>query len=256
MQNLTKSLARPESVCNSISIQLPLAAHYCSILSAGLPKTSNLQYISLSGSCIGDEGCSHLCEAMKTMHQVKVLDLSDCRLGLTALQSLAVVIHNHRLLRTSHAWETSFRYRSPQKDVCSGLIRITLNKNPDLGDEGAKKLVEMLTDDPWIKAIDLQRCNISDEGAKTLLEMLPSNLTIAIIDLRGNQQVSKFMLSCIEKALQSQPRNSEPEKVLVLPLHSRSVDADALEACEPQRSAVSRHSRILWETASQQHPLQ
>lgn len=54
-------------------------------------------------------------------------------------------------MRHSEAWKSSLRYRAPDLDCMPGLRRITLNRNPLLGDNGAKALSEALKDDLWLK---------------------------------------------------------------------------------------------------------
>ena len=56
-------------------------------------------------------------------------------------------------MRHSEAWKSSLRYRAPDLDCMPGLRRITLNRNPLLGDNGAKALSEALKDDLWLKGL-------------------------------------------------------------------------------------------------------
>ncbi|KAL3318308.1 Centrosomal protein of 78 kDa [Cichlidogyrus casuarinus] len=102
--------------------------------------------------------------------------------------------------RHNSAWADSLRYRKPELDRSGGLRRITLNHNRKLGDEGALFLVDMLWDDLWLKALDLQSCDLTDRSAKAFLSLLtgthsgsparPGNQTLIVLDLRRNSNIS------------------------------------------------------------------
>lgn len=49
------------------------------------------------------------------------------------------------------AWQDSLRYRRPDLDRMSGLRRITICKNPMIGDKGVEFIAEALKDDLWVK---------------------------------------------------------------------------------------------------------
>ena len=74
-----------------------------------------------------------------------------------------------------------------------GLRRLTLNRNPLIGDAGAKSLSKALESDLWLKALDLQQCGLSNEGAKQFCEALKrgANSSLYILDLRLNDAVDK-----------------------------------------------------------------
>ncbi|OON18479.1 hypothetical protein X801_05666, partial [Opisthorchis viverrini] len=125
--------------------------------------------------------------------------------------------------RHSAAWQDSLRYRYPALDQLGGLRRITLNDNPRLGDSGSIRIAESLFDDLWVKAVDLQACNLSDRSAMTWLRVLtgtPSpmlvgkletsqlpeecrgNHSLAVVDLRRNPNISREILRAVtERAL-------------------------------------------------------
>lgn len=55
-----------------------------------------------------------------------------------------------KIHRYSENWVHTLRYRLPELDTMAGLRRITVNGNP-LGDQGVRKLLDVLADDLWIK---------------------------------------------------------------------------------------------------------
>uniref|UniRef100_A0A672YUP1 Centrosomal protein 78 n=1 Tax=Sphaeramia orbicularis TaxID=375764 RepID=A0A672YUP1_9TELE len=95
--------------------------------------------------------------------------------------------------RHGTAWAESLRYRQPQFEGMGGLRRITLNCNTLIGDRGAAALANELTEDLWVKAVDLQRCGLSSEGARRLLEALKTNSTLCVLDIRNNPLVGKLL---------------------------------------------------------------
>lgn len=82
------------------------------------------------------------------------------------------------------------RYREPDLDGMRGLRRLTLNSNIAIGDDGLIILVEVLQDDLWMKAVDLQNCGITDIGADKINNLLAFNGVIDIVDIRRNPDVS------------------------------------------------------------------
>lgn len=56
-----------------------------------------------------------------------------------------------KIHRYSENWIHTLRYRLPDLDTMAGLRRITLCANPQLGDVGVGKLLEVMCDDLWIK---------------------------------------------------------------------------------------------------------
>uniref|UniRef100_A0A8C2JTA4 Centrosomal protein 78 n=1 Tax=Cyprinus carpio TaxID=7962 RepID=A0A8C2JTA4_CYPCA len=99
------------------------------------------------------------------------------------------VVKHQAMRRHSAAWVETLRYRKAEFEAMSGLRRITLNDNILIGDQGVTALSRELTEDLWVKAVDLQRCGISNEGARVLEQMLQSNSTLCVLDIRRNPLV-------------------------------------------------------------------
>ncbi|XP_049566789.1 centrosomal protein of 78 kDa isoform X7 [Orcinus orca] len=86
----------------------------------------------------------------------------------------------------------------------AGLRRITLNCNTLIGDLGASAFAESLSEDLWLRALDLQQCGLTSEGAKALLKALETNRTLVVLDIRKNPLVDhSVMKSVIKKVLQN-----------------------------------------------------
>ncbi|XP_059481746.1 protein Cep78 homolog [Neocloeon triangulifer] len=208
---VVKALLRKESVCEFLKLELPLGPNYCLLFSQGIPGALKLRRLSLSGCSIGDEGCRYICDALKMMPHIRELDLSECNLGTQSVDKIVDLLKCHGLILSTVAWETSFRYRAPKINTSMGLARLTLNKNQEIGDEGAKKLAEALKDDMSLKAIDLQGCKITAEGATSLLGMLHHNKILKLIDVRGNG-LSIYMTETITRVLHCKERVAAAKK--------------------------------------------
>ena len=86
--------------------------------------------------------------------------------------------------RHEETWAESLHSRRPDLDCTAGLRRITLNCNTFIGDLGASALAESLSEDLWLRALDLQQCGLTSEGTKALLKALESNRTLVVLDIR------------------------------------------------------------------------
>ena len=54
-------------------------------------------------------------------------------------------------LRHDQVWQDGLRYRRPAMDSMGGLRRMTINDNPEFGDEGVGILCSVMKEDIWIK---------------------------------------------------------------------------------------------------------
>lgn len=106
--------------------------------------------------------------------------------------------------RHEETWAESLRYRRPDLDCMAGLRRITLNCNTLIGDLGASAFADSLSEDLWLRALDLQQCGLTNEGAKALLEALETNTTLVVLDIRKNPLIDHSMMKAvIKKVLQN-----------------------------------------------------
>ncbi|VDO09057.1 unnamed protein product [Rodentolepis nana] len=98
-----------------------------------------------------------------------------------------------------------------------GLRRLTLNNNQRIGNQGSKLLCEVLRDDHWMKAIDLQNCGLGDTAGQVWLDLLKApdicektsksgkdeseehygNRTLGIVDLRNNTNLDRNLLRAV-----------------------------------------------------------
>ncbi|GLH02116.1 Centrosomal protein of 78 kDa [Gryllus bimaculatus] len=191
LRSLMASLAEcitESSLVTCIEIEgLPLKHEYMAILSKGMMANSSLQTISFHNSPLGNEVFKQLTMVLRNMPIIFHLDLSNCNLSSKSAIEVAETLKS--LQHYTEGWKQSLRNHDPELESMCGLRRIILNNNPGIGDDGVKHLAEVLKEDIWLKAIDLQNCGISNIGAKYVLSMLDINVTLYIVDVRDNAKI-------------------------------------------------------------------
>ncbi|XP_045487959.1 uncharacterized protein LOC110998337 [Pieris rapae] len=185
---------------------LPLKIPYLNPICEALLANNTLQHLYLPRCLIGDAGCLAICKAIRSLPNILTLDLSGCELTPLAAGYIADLVKYQKIHRYSENWVHTLRYRLPELDTMAGLRRITVNSNP-LGDQGVRKLLDVLADDLWIKAFDVQNCGLSDDCAAMALQTMSSNTTLVVLDMRHNAIASEF-LSKIRAALRENERGA------------------------------------------------
>ncbi|KAF7660825.1 hypothetical protein LDENG_00274550 [Lucifuga dentata] len=181
---------------------LPLRERDLITLTKGLAKSVSLENLSLANCPISDEGLEVICQSVKYSASIQTVDFTGCNLTWRGAEHMANIIKHQGMQRHGTAWAESLRYRQPQFEGMGGLRRVTLNCNTLIGDRGAAALAHELSEDLWVKAVDLQKCGLSNEGARRLLEALKTNSTLCVLDIRCNPLVDKFLIkTVIEKVL-------------------------------------------------------
>lgn len=181
---------------------LPLRERDLIILTKGIAKSVSLENLSLANCPISDDGFEVICQSVKYSTCIRTVDFSGCSLTWRGAEHMANIIKHQGMQRHGTAWAESLRYRLPHFEKMTGLRRVTLNCNTLIGDRGATALANELSEDLWVKAVDLQKCGISNEGARRLLEILKTNSTLSVLDIRCNPLIDKILIkTIIEKVL-------------------------------------------------------
>ncbi|KAG5868396.1 hypothetical protein JTB14_006829 [Gonioctena quinquepunctata] len=203
LRQLVKSLScslRNTKVLTLLELDgLPMFSQYLEPLLQALKKNKTVKHISFANCPIYDAGCLLVCSYIKFTPSVEVLNISGCSLGAESGEHLAKLIKYQQINRYCESWHNSLRYENPQSGVMRGMKRITINCNPDFGDDGLQYILNELEDDLWIKALDLQRCGITENSASRIIDVIQYNKSLEILDLRQNELLC---ISSIEKVLQ------------------------------------------------------
>ncbi|KAG8229277.1 hypothetical protein J437_LFUL009638, partial [Ladona fulva] len=214
LMGLTSSLGHCLTNSNSLTALelegIPLPPRYLSILTKGLVESKKLQYLSFEKCFVGDEGLASICLALRQLPSVFTLNVTMCGITADGIGHLVSLLKFQKMNQYMESWKQSLRYQIPNLDTMSGLRRITLNHNPSIKDEGVAQLCDILDDDLWVRAVDLQRSGVGRTGANHVISLLHSNVSLAIVDLRENKNVPSSLLKQIMQLLS---RNNKDQKI-------------------------------------------
>ncbi|XP_040113762.1 centrosomal protein of 78 kDa isoform X3 [Oryx dammah] len=181
------------------------------MLTKGLNKSATLVHLSLANCPIGDGGLEIVCQGIKNSVTLKTVNFTGCNLTWQGADHMAKILKYQTIRRHEETWAESLRYRRPDLDCMAGLRRITLNCNTLIGDLGASGFAESLSEDLWLRALDLQQCGLTNEGANALLKALETNRTLVILDIRKNPLVDHSVMKAIIKKVLQNGRSAKSE---------------------------------------------
>ncbi|XP_060055518.1 centrosomal protein of 78 kDa isoform X2 [Erinaceus europaeus] len=181
------------------------------ILTKGLNKSASLVHLSLANCPIGDGGLEIICQGIKNSVTLKTVNFSGCNLTWQGADHMAKILKYQTMRRHEETWAESLRYRRPDLDRMAGLRRITLNCNTLIGDLGASAFAESVSEDLWLRALDLQQCGLTNEGAKALLKALESNRTLVVLDIRKNLLIDHSVMKAVTKKVLQNGRSAKSE---------------------------------------------
>ncbi|XP_058641665.1 centrosomal protein of 78 kDa isoform X2 [Onychostoma macrolepis] len=216
-------------LCESSSIKtlqlhgLPLREKDLTALTKGLAKSVSLEHLSLAHCPIADQGLEVICQSVKYSSTIKTMDFTSCNITWQGAEHMANIIKHQATRRHSTAWVETLRYRKAEFEAMSGLRRITLNDNILIGDRGVMALSRELTEDLWVKAVDLQRCGISNEGAQVLEQMLQSNSTLCVLDIRRNPLVDNNVVKAVLKKVLMNSKSHDSQYLWLKPSSPKST---------------------------------
>ncbi|XP_018957552.2 centrosomal protein of 78 kDa-like [Cyprinus carpio] len=230
-KNMTFQLCKAvqKCMCESSSLKtlqlqgLPLRERDLTVLTKGLAKSVSLEHLSLAHCPIADQGLEVICQSVKYSSTIKTVDFTSCNITWQGAEHMANIIKHHAMRRHSTAWVETLRYRRAEFEAMSGLRRITLNDNILIGDRGVMALARELTEDLWVKAVDLQRCGISNEGAQVLEQMLQSNSTLCVLDIRRNPLIDNNVVKAVLKKVLINTKSHDSQYLWLKPPSPKSA---------------------------------
>ncbi|XP_075864720.1 centrosomal protein of 78 kDa isoform X2 [Microcebus murinus] len=181
------------------------------VLTKGLNKSASLVHLSLANCPIGDGGLEIICQGIKSSIPLQTVNFTGCNLTWQGADHMAKILKYQTMKRHEETWAESLRYRRPDLDCMAGLRRITLNCNTLIGDVGASAFADSLSEDLWLRALDLQQCGLTNEGAKALLEALETNRTLVVLDIRKNPLIDHSMMKAVIKKVVQNGRSAKSE---------------------------------------------
>ncbi|XP_037297526.1 uncharacterized protein LOC115452924 [Manduca sexta] len=206
MEAISQLLSNTTLLTSILLEGLPLKIPYLNPFCEALLANNSLQHLYLPRCLLGDAGCLAVCKAVRCLPNILTLDLTGCDITPVGASYIADLVKYQKIHRYSENWVHTLRYRLPELDTMAGLRRITLCGNLQLGDNGVTKLLEVLADDLWIKALDLQNCGLTEQSSEAVLQMMQSNTTLVVLDLRHNADILSESLSKVRSALRENER--------------------------------------------------
>jgi len=164
----------------------PLRGQFMMTLAKGCFTNRSIRVLNLSRSKIGDDGCEILCSNIKHLTNIETLNLSNCNIGIKGVNAVRDYIKTQKIHRFSEAWIRSLRYQNVDDKSFGGLKQVFLNSNQEIGDEGLKLLTDELSEDVWIKDIEVQNCGLTDVAAIEIINCLNYNKTIMNFNVANN----------------------------------------------------------------------
>ena len=163
----------------------------------------------------GEDGLSHLCQALATNTYLVELNLSNCKLTITKVngQALSRMLKTNKSLNVFSLSHNSMnghgvRYLSEGIGSSSAISKLDLSGNPIQDDEdGLSHLCQVLTTNTSLLELNLSNCRltITEENGQALSHMLKTNKTlkslrvlpIAHIDGHGLRYFSDYISSSL-----------------------------------------------------------
>ncbi|KAF5271386.1 hypothetical protein FQA39_LY08184 [Lamprigera yunnana] len=204
LRSLIKSLGccvKNSQVLSCLELDgLPLHLEYLDALMQNLRFNKTIKMLSFKHCPICDGGCQMVCTNLRLLPNITDINLSSCNLTKSSGEHIARIIKQQQINRYSESWHNSLRYEEPENEAMGGIKRLTLNNNLYFGDEGLLPILDVLDDDLWIKAIDMQNCNITENISERLLNLCENTTSLDVADFRNNQHLS---LNTVEKILKT-----------------------------------------------------
>eukprot|EP00986_Skeletonema_menzelii_P010240 scaffold4939_cov149-Skeletonema_menzelii.AAC.13 len=147
----------------------------CASLSTALIKNETLSVLTLNRNReLGDKGVVYLMNVLEHNLTLLTLEVNDCGVQESRLKQIESILVDRQL---DSAFE-SLLERLRDDDFRVTGIDMT---GREIGDKGAMRLAEALSDNTQVRQLWLRACKIGDEGAKALASCLEQNM--AIVDL-------------------------------------------------------------------------
>ena len=166
----------------------------CAILSTALIKNETLSVLTLNqNQDLGDKGVAYLMNALEHNTSLLTLEVKQCGVHEKRMNRLEAILADRQL--DSHFESLLLRLKDDDFRV-SGIDM----SGRQIGDKGAIRLADALTDNTQVRQLWLRSCQIGDKGAKALASCFEQNM--AIVDLYlANNNIGDEGLSAIADAL-------------------------------------------------------
>ena len=182
-------------------------------LSEGISSSSAISKLDLSYNPIqdGEDGLSHLCQALTTNTSLVELNLAGCKLTITEEngQALSHILKTNKTLNSleiSPLVNTNgcgVRYLSEGISSSSAISKLYLSANPiQDGEDGLYHLCQALTTNTSLVELNLYDCRLHKACGPALCHMLETNKTLTSLKL-SHSSISGHNVAGIAEGLRS-----------------------------------------------------
>ena len=168
-------------------------------LSEGISSSSAISKLYLSHNPIqdGEDGLSHLCQALTTNTSLVELNLSYCILTITEEngQALSHMLKTNKTLNILTLSNNSIngrgvRYLSEGISSSSAISKLDLSRNPiQYCEDGLSHLCQALTTNTSLVELNLYDCSLHKACGPALRHMLETNKTLRALNLCRNHSI-------------------------------------------------------------------
>ncbi|CAH1277651.1 NLRP3 [Branchiostoma lanceolatum] len=173
------------------------------ILQVGLSSVPNLTALRLRWINMTAVGMSSLAPYMHHLAGLIELDISSNKIGDTGWEYLSDVLSTLIALQVLVLAETGIRttgMRSLAPALCqlSGLIKLDIAGNGDIGNPGLVSLADILPHLTAMKVLDLSMTGISDGEISALVKTLPHLVQLHVLDVSWNDVGNPGIISLVQ----------------------------------------------------------
>ena len=184
------------------------------LIASASEGVSIISKLNLSDNPIqdGEDGLSHLCQALTTNTSLLELNLSNCKLTITEEngQALSHMLKTNKTLKSlkiSPLVNTNgrgVRYLSEGISSSSAISKLDLSCNPiQDGEDGLSHLCQALTTNTSLVELNLSNCKLHKACGPALRHMLETNKTLMSLNLTRNLTISDRSVAGIAEGLRS-----------------------------------------------------
>ncbi|XP_057364604.1 protein Cep78 homolog [Daphnia carinata] len=200
VQSLLIHLNNSQHLTELFLVGIPFSVADLDCVSKGIVNSNSLEHICFAESKIGDKGLAKIIEAVKAKPNIACLDLRNSGLSDKVGKLLASLVSFQSVARDNAAQKACLSAGDPNLDLMCGLKRLSLSGN-SLSD-AVGHLALALYEDSWIKAIDLQFCNLRDDHLNQLIVAAEKSCSLVYVDTSNNDGLNSSLVKRLKKVLE------------------------------------------------------
>ena len=188
-----KHLSQSKSLLSLVIQSFKINQDMAKYLSKGISENKSLQYFSLNYNVIPVDMYEIILKGLLTHEIIRCIDLSNNKLNDKYSPMISRIIQRQSQRRDQVIWSYQLRNELPNNNNYKiGLISINLHGN-QLGKQSAEIISNVLSNDQYIRYIDLSKNFFDNSACKLFIHMMRKNNTLLTVDLRENAGYDEFI---------------------------------------------------------------